>query len=133
MIFHVPTVAESTDRQLRDIQNALPDENVDTSSDSDYAVRANAVSAVEDGLYAYQGWIIRQIFPDTAEKGIWSLLDAALAGLVTSANKVPYFTGENKAALADLTSFGRDIISKNAIADILTYLGLHETGFATLD
>ena len=39
MTFHVPTVAESTDRQLRDIQNALPDENVDTSSDSDYAVR----------------------------------------------------------------------------------------------
>ena len=57
----------------------------------------------------------------------------ALAGLVTSANKVSYFTGEDKAALADLTSVGRDIISKNAIADILTYLGLHETGFATLD
>jgi len=48
-------------------------------------------------------------------------------------NKVPYFTGEDKAALADLTSVGRDIISKNTIADILTYLGLHETGFATLD
>ena len=68
MTFPVPTVAESTDRQLRDIQNALPDENVDTSSDSDYAVRANAVSGVADDLYAYQGWIIRQIFPDTAEK-----------------------------------------------------------------
>lgn len=70
MTFPVPTVAESTDRQLRDIQNALPDENVDTSSDSDYAVRANAVSGVADGLYAYQGWIIRQIFPDTAEEGV---------------------------------------------------------------
>ncbi|EGT0642856.1 MULTISPECIES: hypothetical protein [Citrobacter] len=68
MTFHVPTVAKSTDRQLRDIQNALPDENADTSSDSDYAVRANAVSGVADDLYAYQGWIIRQIFPDTAEK-----------------------------------------------------------------
>lgn len=67
MTFPVPTVEESTERQLRDIQNALPDESVDTSSDSDYAVRANAVSGVADGLYAYQGWIIRQIFPDTAE------------------------------------------------------------------
>ena len=75
MTFPVPTVAESTDRQLRDIQNALPDENVDTSSDSDYAVRANAVSGV-DGLYAYQGWIIRQIFPDTAEKEYLEFTDA---------------------------------------------------------
>lgn len=67
MTFPVPTVTESTDRQLRDIQNALPNENVDTTTDSDYAVRANAVSGVADGLYAYQGWIVRQIFPDTAE------------------------------------------------------------------
>jgi uncharacterized phage protein gp47/JayE len=67
MTFPVPTVAESTDRQLRDIKNALPDENVDTSTDSDYGVRAAAVSGVADGLYAYQGWIVRQIFPDTAD------------------------------------------------------------------
>lgn len=67
MTFPVPTVAESTDRQLRDIQNALPNENVDTGTDSDYGVRANAVSGVADGLYTYQSWIIRQIFPDTAE------------------------------------------------------------------
>lgn len=67
MTFPVPTVAESTDRQLRDIQNALPDETIDTSTDSDYSVRANAVSGVADGLYNYQGWIVRQIFPDTAE------------------------------------------------------------------
>lgn len=67
MTFPVPTVAESTDRQLRDIKNALPDENIDTGTDSDYGVRANAVSGVADGLYAHQGWIVRQIFPDTAD------------------------------------------------------------------
>lgn len=67
MSFPVPTVEENTARQLRDISNALPNENIDTSTDSDYSVRANAVSAVADGLYAHQGWIIRQIFPDTAE------------------------------------------------------------------
>jgi uncharacterized phage protein gp47/JayE len=67
MTFPVPTVAESTDRQLRDIKNALPDENIDTGTDSDYGVRANAVSGVADGLYAHQGWVVRQIFPDTAD------------------------------------------------------------------
>lgn len=67
MPFPVPTVAESTARQLRDIRNALAGEDIDTTTDSDYGVRANAVSGVADGLYAYQGWIIRQIFPDTAE------------------------------------------------------------------
>lgn len=50
----------------------------------------------------------------------------ALAGLATGANKLPYFTGTDKAAQTDLTSVGRDIIGKSTIADILTYLGLGE-------
>ena len=51
---------------------------------------------------------------------------SALAGLATGANKLPYFTGNDTAAQTDLTSVGRDIIGKNTIADILTYLGLGE-------
>ncbi|WP_097739859.1 gp53-like domain-containing protein [Escherichia coli] len=59
----------------------------------------------------------------------YQALDAtltALAGLTTGANKLPYFTGNDTAAQTDLTSVGRDIIGKNTIADILTYLGLGE-------
>ncbi|MFV4742503.1 hypothetical protein ACNJN6_03925 [Citrobacter portucalensis] len=48
----------------------------------------------------------------------------ALAALVGVANKLPYFNGDDTAALTDLTQVGRDIIGKNAIADVLTYLGL---------
>lgn len=51
---------------------------------------------------------------------------SALAGLATGANKLPYFTGNDTAAQTDLTSVGRDIIGKNTIADILTYLQLGE-------
>ena len=56
----------------------------------------------------------------------YQALDAtltALAGLATGANKLPYFTGTDTASQTDLTSVGRDIIGKNTIADILTYLG----------
>ncbi|HHL4534961.1 TPA: hypothetical protein ACP6W0_000159 [Escherichia coli] len=48
----------------------------------------------------------------------------ALAALVGVANKLPYFNGDDTAALTDLTQVGRDIIGKSTIADILTYLGL---------
>ncbi|EKS5462359.1 phage tail protein [Escherichia coli] len=48
----------------------------------------------------------------------------ALAGLNTAANKLPYFTGIDTAALTDLTSVGRDIVGKSSIADVLTYLTL---------
>ncbi|MDA6350405.1 hypothetical protein OSK13_22090, partial [Escherichia coli] len=48
----------------------------------------------------------------------------ALARLTTGANKLPYFNGNDTAALTDLTQVGRDIIGKSSIADILTYLGL---------
>ena len=55
----------------------------------------------------------------------------ALAALVGVANKLPYFNGDDTAALTDLTQVGRDIIGKTTIADVLTYLGLGIRGIAT--
>ncbi|CCM44456.1 phage tail protein [Cronobacter sakazakii] len=48
----------------------------------------------------------------------------ALAALTTTANKLPYFTGNDTAAVTDLTAIGRNIIGKGSIADVLSYLGL---------
>ncbi|MEW5121467.1 hypothetical protein AB1Y57_03495 [Citrobacter freundii] len=48
----------------------------------------------------------------------------ALSSLVGGANKLPYFTAANAAALTALSSIGREIIGKATIADVLTYLGL---------
>ncbi len=50
----------------------------------------------------------------------------ALSTLVGGANKLPYFTAANAAALTALSSTGRDIIGKATVADVLTYLQLGE-------
>ncbi|ROL25876.1 hypothetical protein BFD67_17130 [Escherichia coli] len=48
----------------------------------------------------------------------------ALAALATAADKLPYFTGVDRAALTALTSVGRAILSKPSIQSVLNYLGL---------
>ncbi|HCN2230625.1 TPA: phage tail protein [Escherichia coli] len=48
----------------------------------------------------------------------------ALAGLSTSKDKLPYFTGEDRAALTALTSVGRTILSRPSAQGVLDYLGL---------
>lgn len=52
----------------------------------------------------------------------------ALAGLATAANKLPYFTGKDTVALADLTSVGRNILAKTSVLAVIQYLGLRELG-----
>ncbi len=54
----------------------------------------------------------------------------ALAGLATAADRLPYFTGADRAALATLTAIGRAIIAKGSIKDVLNYLGLGELSLA---
>ncbi|XJH15438.1 tail fiber protein (plasmid) [Escherichia coli] len=48
----------------------------------------------------------------------------ALAALATAADKLPYFTGVDRAALTALTSVGRAILGKTSIQSVLDYLGL---------
>lgn len=87
-----------------------------------YTANKSGLDVLDDG--DLNGFISKM---GTAFGKDFQALDAtlsALAGLVTGANKLPYFTGNDTAAQTDLTSVGRDIIGKNTIADILTYLGL---------
>lgn len=89
-----------------------------------YTANKSGLDVLDDG--DLNGFISKM---GTAFGKDFQALDAtlsALAGLATGANKLPYFTGNDTAAQTNLTSVGRDIIGKNTIADILTYLGLGE-------
>lgn len=93
-----------------------------------YTANKSGLDVLDDG--DLNGFISKM---GTAFGKDFQALDAtlsALAGLATGANKLPYFTGNDTAAQTDLTSVGRDIIGKNTIADILTYLGLGELALA---
>ncbi|WP_447722859.1 prophage tail fiber N-terminal domain-containing protein [Edwardsiella tarda] len=55
-----------------------------------------------------------------------SPLLSAIAGLMTSADKLPYFTEKDAVGQTVLTQVGRDIIGKATIAAVLEYLGLRD-------
>ena len=64
-MFQTPTFEEIRDAVLRDTLSLDP--TADISADSDHYVHASRLASVAVGQYAHQSWIVRQIFPDTAD------------------------------------------------------------------
>ncbi|TKU26421.1 hypothetical protein FDW95_16435, partial [Citrobacter sp. wls718] len=53
-----------------------------------------------------------------------SALLTAIAALVTSADKMPYFNGKNTVAMTALTAFAREMLAQTDAAGVLSKLGL---------
>ena len=63
MAFQTPTFEQTRDVYLQAVRNnGKPDAPI--GPDSDNYVRACALAAVVEGVYAHQAWVFRQAFPD---------------------------------------------------------------------
>lgn len=65
MAYAVQTFEQIRNRYLQAVANQWPDAAI--GPDSDHFVRATAVAAVVEGVYAHQVWVYRQAFPDLAD------------------------------------------------------------------
>ncbi|WP_432341090.1 baseplate J/gp47 family protein [Yersinia enterocolitica] len=107
-----PTVEVIRSNILRDIRNLLAD--ADISENSDYYIRASTVASCAGGIYQDQGWIVRQIFPDTADIEFLEL-HCRTRGIVrkpaNTATGTIDLTGEPGATVASGLTVTRDALS----------------------
>ncbi|EBN8660182.1 phage tail protein [Salmonella enterica] len=119
MAFITKDLATIRDDLLRDLKNQLPD--ADISEDSDFYARASSVASVAEGLYQHQSWIVRQIFPDTADSE-YLLLHARTRGLskraATTAEGLAQITGTTGSKLSAGSSIQSDAVSCVTLDDI---------------
>lgn len=115
---------------LRDILNLIP--GADITVDSDYAIRAAAMASGIEGLYQYQAWIVRQIFPDTADSDVMEAhanLHKITRKAGTQATGSIAFTGTAASAIP----LGTQVKNTDGLVFVTTAAGvLDGTGNATV-
>ncbi|EMF4352972.1 baseplate J/gp47 family protein [Providencia rettgeri] len=119
-MFITPTFEQIRDTLLNDLKNQLPDADIGT--DSDYFVRASSVASVAEGIYQHQSWIVRQIFPDTADSDYLEL-HARTRNLTrkpaTTAKGIAVITGAKGAVLPAGSQIRGDNVSCFTTAEVI--------------
>ena len=94
-MYSIPTFEIIRDAILRDTKSLNP--QADISVDSDHYVHASRLASCAVGQYAHQSWIVKQIFPDTADSDYLER-HASLRGLkrkqATAADGTATISGE---------------------------------------
>lgn len=101
MAFTLPDFSAIKTSILRDVANLAQDARL--QDDSDWLIRAAATASAIEGIYQHQAWIVRQIFPDTADSDMLEL-HAAVRGLArksaTAASGIATATGTTGTVIA---------------------------------
>lgn len=122
MPFTTKTAAQVRDDQLRDIKNMLQLPDSKLGPDSDWFVRASAVGSVAEGCYQHQAWIVRQVFPDTADPE-YLYLHARIRGLTkkpaNSATGPATFTGQSGTRASAGLVFKRDNLTWSTLDEVV--------------
>jgi len=127
-----------------DIQVSVPSNDFDVNYREDSGVRVEfGPPGITDRTTAFGRLLVAA---DDAEEardtlGLSVITDVqpldqeltAIAGLPSAADKVPYFTGDGTAALADFTAAGRALVDDASAAAQLTTLGVTAAAQTVLD
>lgn len=108
--FPARTLQEIHEGILRDIRGQRPEAPL--AANDDEVIRSRAVSAAIEGAYLHQKWILRQLFPQTAEDEYLDLHADQKAGIkrkkATTASGTMLATGTPGAAIPAGTQATRD-------------------------
>ena len=112
---------------LRDIANQQPAAYI--GEDSDFAVRANAVASSIEGLYEHQKWIVRQVFPDTADSDYLER-HASLRGITRKAAAFATGTVRFSGTVGSAVPIGTEVLA--AEQGTVAYAGSELKGYGNL-
>ena len=129
MAFQIPSFQEIRSRYLQAVVNQWPDAAI--GPDSDHFVRANAIAAVAEGIFAHQAWVYRQAFPDLADADLMEKM-ANQRGIVRKSAALASGTLRLSGTAGTAVGVGVQVLTAQGVYYATTAAGVIDGG-GTLD